>query len=617
MKHPVVERHRQPMQSLGSANADFMTYQDLGMISHFLQTPQNVSRSSIWEQSRSLQSMGSFRSVGAASLRGFGSPIWQPSFDVDSLSPMPINGPVSESSLRLAASPGDSNLTLHTSHWHENHNSFRADPSKGSVDNGNVKTLMPNISEAILPGAQSKAGPKISSTTRPSKSKRIVNSKVSPKQNAVLKEMIQSVSVAEPFKTNFDGASKQADTCSERAFREGLILPPQDPTDLFDFQVMCCQRKRTTPGCENYLGCLCSEPEKCRGAGSRDPRLDTPKATLTHELMSKQRNFQTRLKMKHPTHQEQVPGSELLQWWCKSRRKALNGLQKWIMWESGFVLLKNLRLSQKKQRPTAADITEWKRRLVGFGQKSEFYWRQWAPCWCPALIEFLGRTDLETTEGEQWLKKFLLNVEISVAKSDEATPKDAAKISIADFKTRYSRHWKALLTDRGLAKIQTLIKKFFATEAPTKSKSQPLSTVVTNVSYRSAAKKLTKRGNAKNTPFTVLASHQNKFQYISHGTPHENLAGVVLKTKTCEGGADNNSKRKLKRTRTENKASLHPGQSKKRKTKKVPTADLMAASAAVGPDIARAIAASAAAASASSSSSVSRAPVDNILGSIY
>jgi hypothetical protein len=368
------------------------------------------------------------------------------------------------------------------------------------------------------------------------------------------------------------------------------------------------------PGGENYLRCLCSDPVKCRGSGSRDPRLDTPKATLTHSLMTKQRTFQTRLKMTHPKHQLQIPGERLLQWWCKARRKALNGLQKWIMWESGFVLLDDLRLSKKKQRPTLLDIAEWKKTLVGFGLKSEFYWRQWAPCWCPALIEFLGRIDLEgghvasssnsldsggslsSNYPEQWKRDLLVQVETQARKEEggDLSPESVlSAVSVSGSHEECARHWKRYVMDRGLAKIQDLIQKFFATPAPAVDASgSALSRVrVPDRSYVSAAKRATNQAaKKKNTPFTVVSSHQNKMGLAcirpAAAEKLPQMAGVVGRSEGENGKrayAEQDNQRKRKK--------------RKKKPPTEPSADVMAASAVAGPEIALAIAAAAAGAS--------------------
>jgi hypothetical protein len=66
--------------------------------------------------------------------------------------------------------------------------------------------------------------------------------------------------------------------------------------------------------------------------------------------------------------------------------------------------------------------------------------------------------------------------------------------------------------DRGLAKIQRLIQKFFGTAGPADGASgAPVRVRVPDRSYMSAAKRATKQAaKTKNTPFTVVSSHQNK-----------------------------------------------------------------------------------------------------------
>ena len=134
-----------------------------------------------------------------------------------------------------------------------------------------------------------------------------------------------------------------------------------------------------------------------------------------------------------------------------------------------------------------------------------------------------------------------------------------------------------------------LIKKFFATAAPVDTTTRAFAQVrVPDRSYMSAAKRSAKHASKKkSTPFTVVSSHQNKMGLMcirpavtekpSHVAP---VCSEAQSRKRMHTG-DSDMRKKKKR---------------KKKSPVKPSADVMAASAVAGPEIAAAIAAAAKAA---------------------
>ena len=144
-----------------------------------------------------------------------------------------------------------------------------------------------------------------------------------------------------------------------------------------------------------------------------------------------------------------------------------------------------------------------------------------------------------------------MQVEKIVQKEEGGDPSPASllsAVSLMGSKEECSRHWKRFVMDRGLAKIQGLIQKFFATAVPADIASASSACVrVPDRRYMSAAKRAIKQAaKKKNTPFTVVSSHQNKMGLtgIRPAVPEKHLLlAAAAAPGTFTGAKGKNGKR--------------------------------------------------------------------------
>ena len=163
---------------------------------------------------------------------------------------------------------------------------------------------------------------------------------------------------------------------------------------------------------DSFFICMCQQPTPCHRTDKKTrkpiplqpPKVLDSKTTLRQchcveascGCRNRNRIFQTKLLTN-------CIGCRLIKYrWCKERKKALRGLQSFVMINCGWIAKKS------SDVPSMMQILVWKQLMVGFGLESSWFCDTWLPEWPNALLESLGDGDLTCglNNAKHWCRIF-------------------------------------------------------------------------------------------------------------------------------------------------------------------------------------------------------------------